>query len=181
MWIDNYKKYFNQKGKCLELGCGVGQYSKRLLELGYDVISSDISRIALNEVKKFNKNILLLDMNSRFPFNDNTFDLIFANLSIHYFNNNDTIKLCDEIFRVLNHSGLFVGSVNSFDAFNFIKDEAIELEKHFYYYNEKNIRLFDIEDLKKYLEKFEILELKKEETIRFNHKKDYIIFIASKI
>ena len=52
MWIDEYKNYFNNKGICLELGCGIGQYSKRLIEYGYKVISTDISDIALNEVKK---------------------------------------------------------------------------------------------------------------------------------
>ena len=180
MWINNYKKYFNSKGKCLELGCGIGQYTKRLIEFGYDVLSTDISKIALNEVKKINKNVLLLDMNSKFPFNNNTFDLVFANLSIHYFNNDDTIKLCNEIYRVLNSGGMFIGSVNSIKGFDVIKDEAKTLERHFYYYNNKNIRLFSQDDLKKYLEKFKILELKEEETIRFNHKKNYIIFIAMK-
>ena len=46
MWIDQYKNYLNGYGKCLDLGCGIGQYSKRLLEYGYDVLSSDISDIA---------------------------------------------------------------------------------------------------------------------------------------
>ena len=45
MWIDEYKNYFNNKGICLELGCGIGQYSKRLIEYGYKVISTDISDI----------------------------------------------------------------------------------------------------------------------------------------
>ena len=32
MWIDEYRGYFDNKGICLELGCGIGQYSKRLIE-----------------------------------------------------------------------------------------------------------------------------------------------------
>ena len=68
MWIDEYKEYFRNKGYCLELGCGIGQYSKRLIEYGYDVLSTDISDIALNEVKKFNKNIEKLDMREPFKY-----------------------------------------------------------------------------------------------------------------
>ena len=48
LWIDEYKTYLNLKGKCLDLGCGIGQYSKQLIKYGYDVISDDISDIALN-------------------------------------------------------------------------------------------------------------------------------------
>ena len=62
IWIDEYMDYFSNSGKCLDLGCGIGQYSKRLMEYGYDVISSDISDIALNKVLEFNKNIKKLDM-----------------------------------------------------------------------------------------------------------------------
>mgnify|MGYP001624559946 FL=1 len=29
-WIDEYKAYFKSNGKCLDLGCGIGQYSKKL-------------------------------------------------------------------------------------------------------------------------------------------------------
>ena len=28
MWIDKYKEYFKGTGTCLDLGCGIGQYSK---------------------------------------------------------------------------------------------------------------------------------------------------------
>ena len=46
MWIEDYKKYFISNGKCLDLGCGIGQFSKRFIEYGYDVVSADISDIA---------------------------------------------------------------------------------------------------------------------------------------
>ena len=180
MWLDKYQKYFNNKGKCLDLGCGIGQYSKWFMEKGYDVLSADISDIALKEVSKFNKNIMKLDMMNDFPFEDNTFQLVFANLSIHYFSNDDTKKLMDKIYRILKKGGLFVGSVNSFKGYKYIKNQAVELDDHFYFYNDKNIRLFDLEDVKKYLFKYDILEIKEEETVRFNHKKNYIIFVARK-
>ena len=85
IWIDEYKKYFENKGKCLDLGCGIGQYSKKLMEYGYNVISAVISEIALKKVSEFNENIRKFDMSEELPFENNSIDLVFANLSIHYF------------------------------------------------------------------------------------------------
>lgn len=180
LWIDEYKTYFNSKGKCLDLGCGIGQYSKQLIKYGYDVISADISDIALNRVKDFNKNVMKLDMREKLPFSDNEFDLVFANLSIHYFSDEDTKKLLLEIKRILKDNGLFIGSVNEIQGLQVIRNDAKEIEYHFYKYKDKLIRLFDISDIKKYLEDFDIIKIDERETIRFEHKKNYIVFIAKK-
>lgn len=180
LWIDEYKTYLNLKGKCLDLGCGIGQYSKQLIKYGYDVISSDISDIALNKVKSFNENVVKLDMRDKLPFPDNEFDLVFANLSIHYFSDEDTRKLMLEINRILKEDGLFIGSVNGIEGLKAIGNEIKEIEYHFYEYKDKLIRLFDINDVKKYLADFNIIKIDERETVRFKHKKNYIVFIAKK-
>ncbi len=180
LWIDEYKIYFNSKGKCLDLGCGIGQFSKQLIKYGYDVISADISDIALNKVKCFNENVVKLDMRDKLPFQDNEFDLVFANLSIHYFSDEDTRKLMLEIKRILKEEGLFIGSVNGIEGLKVIGNETKEIEYHFYEYKDKLIRLFDISDVKKYLADFNIIKIDERETIRFKHKKNYIVFIVKK-
>lgn len=176
LWIDEYNTYFNSKGKCLDIGCGIGQFSKQLIKYGYDVISD----IALNKVKGFNENIVKLDMRDKLPFQDNEFDLVFANLSIHYFSDEDTKKLMLEIKRILKEDGLFIGSVNGIEVLKVIGNEIKEIEYHFYEYKDKLIRLFDINDIKKYLADFNIIKIDERETIRFKHKKNYIVFIAKK-
>ena len=182
MWIDEYTKYLNDdKGKCLDLGCGIGQFSKRLMEYGYNVTSSDISEIALRKVSEFNNNIVKIDMREKLPFLDNTFDLVFANLSIHYFSEEDTKSLMLEIRRVLKDNGLFIGSVNGLEGYQAIKDTAQEIEEHFWFNKNKYVRLFDEEDLRKFLNIFEINIIEKRETVRFNHKKNYWIFVCKKI
>lgn len=180
MWIDEYVEYLKSPGKCLELGCGRGQYSKRLMEYGFDVVSTDISDIALNEVKKFNNNVLNVDMSKELPFGDSEFNIIFASLSIHYFDNFTTKKLISEINRILKVGGFFIGSVNGMEGLNVIKDTAIELEHHFYLNNSKNIRLFDQDDLNKYLSVFEIKKIDKRKTTRFENEKSYYVFIVEK-
>ena len=179
-YLKDYKEYFFNKGKCLDLGCGIGQYSKELINYGYEVSSADISDIALEKVKEFNSNVIKIDMKENLPFSDNTFDLVFANLSIHYFSNENTKKLMNEIKRILKHDGLFVGSVNGIQGYEKIKDTAIELEKHYWFNKNKYIRLFDKEDLNEYLSVFEILRIEEKETVRFEHQKNYIVFFAKK-
>ena len=178
MWIDEYKEYFDKAGKCLELGCGVGQYSKRLMEYGYDVTSTDISEIALEEVKKFNNNTKIVDMSEKLPFNNDSFNIVFASLSIHYFDDKTTRNLMLEIKRVLKNDGLFIGSVNGKEGLNTIKDTAVKLEENFYLNKNKYIRLFDENELKKYLDIFDIELIEKREIIRFEHKKNYYVFFA---
>lgn len=180
IWIDEYKKYFENKEKCLDLGCEIGQYSKKLMEYGYNVISADISEIALKKVSEFNENIKKIDMSEELPFENNSIDLVFANLSIHYFSNEDTQKLMKEIKRILKNGGLFIGSVNGMQGYDKIKETAVELEKHYWFNKNKYVRLFDKEDLEKYLSIFKVLNIEERETIRFEHKKNYWVFFAKK-
>jgi SAM-dependent methyltransferase len=180
IWIKNYREYFTGKGKCLDLGCGIGQYSKELMSYGYEVISADISDIALEKVKEFNDNVVKVDMKEELPFSEKEFDLVFANLSIHYFSDEDTKKLMLEIKRILKEEGLFIGSVNGIQGYEKIKDTAVELEKHYWFNKNKYVRLFDKDDLEKYLDVFEILNIEEKETVRFNHKKNYLVFFVKK-
>lgn len=179
LWINNYKDYLSN-GTCLDLGCGIGQFSKWFIENGYEVISADISNIALEKVKKFNNNVINIDMREKLPFEDNKFDVVFANLSIHYFSDSDTKSLMNEIKRILKKDGLFIGSVNGIQGLDKIKATAQEIDYHYYFNKNKYIRLFDIEDVKKYLDIFDIIKIDEKESIRFEHKKNYIIFIAKK-
>ena len=162
------------------MGCGIGQYSKRLIEYGYKVISTDISDIALNEVKKFNPNVEKVDMSMPLKYDNNSFDLVFSSLAIHYFSEEKTAQLMSEIHRVLKNGGLFVGSVNGLEGYDVIKDTAIRLEEYFYFNKGKYIHLFDDKELNKYFKDYQILKIEKREVERFGHKKNYWIFIVKK-
>jgi SAM-dependent methyltransferase len=119
-------------------------------------------------------------MKEKLPFLDSSFDLVFANLSIHYFSDEVTKELMLEIRRILKEDGLFIGSVNGIQGYEKIKDTAVELEKHYWLNKNKFVRLFDKEDLNNYLSIFDILNIEEKETIRFGHKKNYFIFFVKK-
>ena len=44
-------------------------------------------------------------MTDKLKFNDNEFDIVFANLSIHFFNEKDTQNLLNAIYRILKPNG----------------------------------------------------------------------------
>lgn len=100
-WLDEYHKYFSNSDLCLDLGCYIGQYTKKIMSHEYIVVSADISKISLNVVKEFNNNVIEIDMQNPLPFDDNKFDIVFANLSIHYFDDKTTKKLMSVIKRIL--------------------------------------------------------------------------------
>ena len=81
--------------KAIDLGCGLGQDTKWLLDKGFEVLSCDISSIALEKLKELipNSKTMQLDVKEKLPFEDNSIGLIDANLSIHYFDMKNTIKI----------------------------------------------------------------------------------------
>lgn len=182
IWLEKYADIFNKVsvGNALDLGCGLGQYTQYLMDKGYDVTSSDISIEVLDRLKSNipNANIKQLDMSKPLPFEDNSFDLVFANLSIHYFDKDTTVSLLKEIKRIIKNKGYFVGSVNSSKTFKFIKDSAIELEKNYYFENGRNVRLWNQEQFDEFFKEFILEELHEVETTRWNKTKIMWEFIA---
>ncbi len=180
MWIEDFRTLLPESGKALDLGCGIGQYSRRLMEYGLDVVSADLSDLALEKVSEFNPNTRKLDMRHPLPFADREFQLVFASLSIHYFSDAVTRKLMAEIRRILAEGGMFVGSVNGIQGLTGIREIAEEIEPHFYWVEDRYARLFDKEDLIRYLDGFTSVRIEERETIRFENKKNYLVFLARK-
>lgn len=184
LWVDKYPYIFNniQIGNALDLGCGLGQYTKYLMDKGFNVISTDISYEVLLKLKEFipDANVVQLDMGLGLPFENESFDLVLANLSIHYFDKETTKKLLNEIIRILKNGGYFIGSVNSSKTFEFIKDVATKLEDNFYYENGRTVRLWTKEQFDEFFKDFKLEELHEIETTRWNRKKVIWEFIARK-
>src|SRR5437667_4563648 len=84
--------YFPAKGKVLDLGAGQGQDSRFFAEQGYEVVSTDLEQIALQQSRSKLSDALQqkvtiqkLDLRDELPFKDETFDVVYAHLSLHYF------------------------------------------------------------------------------------------------
>ena len=152
---------------------------KILFRKKFEVVATDISEKALNYLKKDNPNVktILQDMTEKFKFDDNEFDIIFANLSIHFFSNNDTQKLMSEINRILKPNGIFIGSVNSTSAYEYIKDHIKEIEENYYESNGRNVRLWNEKQFDNYFKNFNKIILNEVIEERFNKQKNMWEFI----
>ena len=183
-WVDKYDEIISaHKGSLLDLGCGVGQYSKYFHDKGFSVTSADISERALAYLSdKYDViDTVRVDMTEPLPFADKSFDMVFANLSIHFFSESDTRSLIAEINRVLKDDGIFVGSCNSSRAYKYIADFSTVIEDGFYREDGgRTVRLFDKEQFVRFFTDWNQLVLIETETVRFNKSKIMWEFIYKK-
>lgn len=154
LWLDEYKEILesNKDNEILDLGCGIGADTLYLIERGYNVLSCDFSNEALKSIQDNipNSKTLYLDMMKKFPIKDNTYSLIIADLSLHYFDNETTIHIMREIKRILKNNGILLSRVASVNDFNFGAGVGEELERNYYFEGDYTKRFFDFEDINKY-------------------------------
>lgn len=160
-------QHFPKSGKLLELGAGQGQDSRFFAGLGYQVVSTDFNDFALEvsrekaKKKKLDKTKFLnIDMSQGIiPFDNNSFDIVYSHLSIHYFDDNTTKALFQEINRVLKKDGIIAFLANSMSD-----PDTKEFEKiaEFLYRDREGLqkRYFSVEHIKKEVDGlFEIVVL----------------------
>ncbi len=154
-WLDKYQDIINKtNSKILDLGCGLGNDSLYLKRLNKEVIAVDYSKEALDFVSKNIEGIETLecDISKKLPFKDNEFELIIADLSLHYFSRDITIKIMKEMKRILKDNGILLARVNSIRDINFGSNKGIKLENNYYFVNGYNKRFFDFDDIFYYFE-----------------------------
>ncbi len=147
-WLDKYKDILSKaKTSILDLGCGEGNDTLYLKERGYDVISLDYSKSALDIVKNNIKGAktVLADISNELPFENDSFDIAIADLSLHYFDLNTTKKILGEIKRILTPSGHLFARVNSSDDINYGANQGVRIEENYYFVSGYNKRFFTIE------------------------------------
>lgn len=152
LWLDDYKEDLDKhkNTKFLDLGCGIGPDTLYLIERGYKVISVDYSEEAIYNI---NNNIKggegkVMDMNNKFTFEDNSFEIIIADISLQFFNEEKTKHIMKEIKRILKKGGLLITRVPSINDINFGSGKGIELEKRYFDQGSMTKRFFNEEDLK---------------------------------
>ena len=168
LWLDEYINLFDKEKEILDLGCGIGADTLYLIERGYKVLSCDFSNEALQSIKDNipNSKTMYLDMRKTFPFGDNSFSIIVADLSLHYFDNETTIHIMNEIKRILANNGILLARVASTKDVNFGAGIGEQLEKNYYFEGAYTKRFFDLDDINKYFRIIGNIEVKETEMIR---------------
>ena len=154
LWLDEYKTDLDKfkNTKFLDLGCGNGADTLYLFERGYKVISVDYSKEAINNINLYIKGSegKILDMNEKFFFEDNSFNIIVADICLNFFNEEKTFHIMNEIKRILKKSGILFTRVSSINDKHFGAGRGKEIEKGYYDHGTWAQRYFDEADLKKF-------------------------------
>ena len=176
-WMSGYDEVINNAVNIIDLGCGGSSASntRYLLSLNKNVVSCDFSKTALDIVGAIpNSKIKLFDMLETFPFEDDFADIVVADLSLHYFKEEETFRVLSEIKRVLKKDGyLFfrLNSVNSIEFNNIIKSGKQEVEPRLYLTNNLQKRFFNKDDILKFFFDWEIIEISEENMTRWSEDK----------
>ena len=176
-WLDEFESIIsNIETEIIDLGCGVtGNNTLYLLEKGKEVISCDFAEEALNVVKNIKgSKTLMFDMLDVFPFEDNSTDLVIADLSLHYFKEKDTNRIISEIKRILKPNGyLFfrLNSTNSTEYKKIIENGEKEIESNLFFSKNMEKRFFNEKDINKFFKDFKMICLREENMTRWSRNK----------
>ena len=98
-----------QPNQILDLGCGTGWAIPKLIKQfnQADIFALDFSKKMLNQVMKHTRVKTILNDVHDLPFEDNSMDVVFSNMLIHWCNEKDVFAEC---FRVLKPEGLLIMS-----------------------------------------------------------------------
>lgn len=179
MWVFD-KTIKESRGPAIDLGCGSGNDTLYLLNRGKNVFACDGSMNAVLNMRKNFPEIegaICFDMLSVFPFGNNTTDLVVADLCLHYFTKEDTIKILKEIRRVLVNKGHLLLRVNSMNDINHGAGQGIEIEQHLYMTEDGRYkRFFDAKDIYETFNIFDIKYVREETMKRYKlEKKTYVV------
>lgn len=169
----------------LDLGCGSGTDSIYFAEKGLKVTAVDFSESAIKYLKKEieNKNIENISVLNKdirnLDFKDSSFDIIYAHLSLHYFDDKTTTKIFDELYRILGKNGTIFIKCKSTEDAKYGQGEKIE--ENMYMLDSHIRHFFSKEYMKEKLGKFKILKIgKTSSTYSDNYKSSFIEAIAAK-
>ncbi|MCL2586656.1 MAG: class I SAM-dependent methyltransferase [Firmicutes bacterium] len=192
LWVENLPEFGQVAesavgSRVIDLGCGYGQLSLFFEKLGACVTAVDFSENALAVLKSHSSNIKtkVLDITKPLPFDDEDFDIVIANLSLHYFSEFDTRNAITEAKRILKKDGFLVGSVVSTEEWEFVKHRGTFQEIEPNHYHEifdsgrtKHIRFFSRDCINKFFGDFEFLYLENKFEQRMGKSKGAWEFIA---
>ena len=167
-FANKWKK--ENKTRILDLGCGVGRHSMLFYDYGFKVTACDITPFAINYLKNWQKDrniifpVIECDM-LNMPFENNSFDCIYAYHVLSHTNLEGFKKLFDKIYDILDKDGEIYFDVLSKKCFLFSESNYPKLDSNTVLSqadNEMNVPhiCFDYDELISILSKFEIVNIK---------------------
>ncbi|MFP4645960.1 MAG: class I SAM-dependent methyltransferase [Candidatus Woesearchaeota archaeon] len=165
----------------LDLGCGDGRDSLFFASEGLTVTSVDYSENGIKKLNELSKekglkiNPIQTDMR-KIDFPDNSFDVIYAHLSLHYFDDEETTMLFENLFRILKQDGLIFIKCKSVEDPLYGQGEKVG--EHMY--KKGHLRHFFSEEyMKEKLRDFNILSVRKTSSEYHQYESNFIEAVAT--
>ena len=175
-WLERWQSVMetSRDAPVLELGCGSGQDTRFLTDLGFTVIATDFSEEALELTRRHAPDAKLenVDLTRGLPFPDAAFRVIVASLSLHYFPWRQTLEILDDVRRCLEPGAYLLARFNSTRDPHYSTAEKQEIEDNFYLVGGMPKRLFDRTSVDALFEKgWEKVEADERVTRRYGEEK----------
>lgn len=131
------RQYFPDRSEMLELGCGQGQdglwFAGKENNLQVLATDNEISGLENARVRKAELDIESikfeqLDLAQPFRYEDETFDIVYSHLALHYFDEDTTKQIFSEIYRVLKPGGILAFLANSVNDPEYKTGKEIEAD-----------------------------------------------------
>lgn len=182
-WLNPYLDIIEKtKIPILDLGCGSGNNTLYLLNHNKEVIPCDQSINAIKNIKiNFQevKDARCFNMLDGMPFSDNSFEIVIADLCLHYFRDIDTKNILKEIRRILVNDGILLARLNSMNDINHGAGSGKEVEKHLFETDDYRLkRFFTLEDISYFFKDFDLKEAKEETMTRYKLEKKLFVVCA---
>lgn len=137
-------KLIPDSSKIVELGCGAGDDAAYFASAGHDVLATDVSHTLLDLAEQRfadvpNLNFRHADISQSLSFGGQSCDVVYARLSLHYFDHRVTMSAFGEISWILRPAGLFFFACLSTEDPLYGKGREIEPD---YFEYEGNTRHF---------------------------------------
>ena len=159
----------------LDLGCGGGNDTLYLINKGRQVVACDQSERAIQRIRKNFPEVTetrCFNMLDGMPFPEHSFDVVIADLCLHYFTEKDTAFILTEVQRILTDGGHLLLRVNSVNDVNHGAGQGKEVEPHLYESEAGTLkRFFDEADLRRFFKENRIEYLKEETMSRYKLEK----------
>ena len=108
--------------RILDLGCGDGALTKKLVEMGCEVVAVDASAQQIDAAKQLGLEAQVMDgENLRF---ENEFDAVFSNAALHWMRDNPD-KVIFGVHSALKPGGRFVAEMGGYGCVNKIKSALV--------------------------------------------------------
>ena len=175
-WLERFDDIISKAQlPILDLGCGSGNDTLYLISKGKQVIACDQSPKAIENVKlriPLVKETKCFNMLDGLPFDDKSFEIVIADLCLHYFTKADTERIIGDIYRILIPGGHLILRVNSVNDTNHGAGQGTMIEDHVFEMENKMIkRFFDEADIRYFFRDFVIEFMNEEIMTRYSEDK----------